>query len=69
VVSLVIFGSRARADARDDSDLDVLMTYDRERPFTLYDLVWVQRVLERVTGLDVHVSTRDASRPGSFPGF
>ena len=63
VVSLAIFGSRARGDERPDSDLDVLVDYDPERPFTLYDLVRVERLLERITGLDVHVSTRDGFHP------
>jgi len=64
VVSLAIFGSRARSDASSDSDLDVLISYDADRrPFTLYDLVRVERLLERITGLDVHVSTRDGFRP------
>ncbi len=63
VVSLAIFGSRARGDQHEDSDLDILIDYDAERPFTLYDLVRVERLLERITGLDVHVSTRDGFRP------
>ena len=63
VVSIDLFGSRARGDERKDSDLDVLVAYDPTLPFTLYDLVRVERLLERVTGLDVHVATRDSFRP------
>jgi uncharacterized protein len=63
VVSLAIFGSRARGDERRDSDLDVLVATDPERPFTLYELVRVERLLGRLTGLDVHVSTREGFRP------
>jgi predicted nucleotidyltransferase len=62
VASLAIFGSRARGDQRGDSDLDVLVGDDPSRPFTLYELVRVERLLERLTGLDVHVSTRDGFR-------
>lgn len=63
VLSLAIFGSRARGDERHDSDLDVLIDYDRDRPFTLYDMVRVERLLQRLTKLDVHVATRDGFRP------
>jgi predicted nucleotidyltransferase len=62
VTSLALFGSRARGDERHDSDLDVLIGYDSERPFTLYDLVRVERLLQDLTGLEVHVATRDAFR-------
>ena len=41
----------------------MLVAYDPERPFTLYDLVRVERLLEDLTGLDVHVSTRDGFHP------
>lgn len=67
VASLVIIGSRARGDERPDSDLDVLITYDPDRTFTLYDLVRVEHLLERLTGLDVHVSTRDGFRHDRLP--
>ena len=63
VTSLDLFGSRARGDERPDSDLDVLISYDIDRRFTLYDLVAVERLLESLTGLNVHVVTRDSFRP------
>ena len=63
VTSLALFGSRVRGDERHDSDLDVLIGYSTERPFTLYDLVRVGRLLEDLTGLDVHVTTRDSLPP------
>lgn len=63
VTSLDLFGSRARLDNAPNSDLDVLIEYDGTRKFSLYDLVAVERLLARVTGLEVHVATRDAFRP------
>jgi len=63
IVSLAIFGSRARGDEHPDSDLDILAAYDPDRPFTLYDLVRVERRLESLTGLKVHISTHDGFRP------
>jgi predicted nucleotidyltransferase len=67
VTSLALFGSRTRGEERADSDLDVLIDYDCDRPFTLYDLVRVERLLEDLTGLEVHVTTRDAFRPHRLP--
>lgn len=63
VTALDLFGSRARGDDRGDSDLDVLIAYDPSRQFTLYDLAEVEHLLEDLTGLDVHVATRDGFRP------
>jgi uncharacterized protein len=62
VTSLALFGSRARGEERADSDLDVLIAYDSDRPFTLY-VARVERLLARLTGLKVHVATSDAFRP------
>lgn len=55
-----VFGSRARGDNREDSDLDVLIDYDRSRKFSVYDLVGVQHLIEEITGLDVHIATVDS---------
>jgi predicted nucleotidyltransferase len=60
IISLAIFGSRARGEERPGSDLDVLIAQDPQRP-SLYDLVRTERLLEDLTGLDVHVSMRDGS--------
>jgi predicted nucleotidyltransferase len=63
VTSLALFGSRVRGEERQDSDLDVLIEYASDRPFTLYDLVRVERLLKGLTGLEVHIATRDGFRP------
>jgi hypothetical protein len=63
VTAVVLFGSRVRGDARPDSDLDVMIEYDTTRPFTLYDLLDVQDLLEGLTLLKVHVVTRDGFKP------
>jgi uncharacterized protein len=63
VTSLALFGSRVRGGAREDSDLDVLIEYDRRRPFTLVDLARIKLHLEKIVGLEVHLSTRDGFAP------
>ena len=57
IVSLSIFGSRARGDNRWDSDLDLLVDYDRARKFSLVDLVHVEHMIERMVGIEVQITT------------
>jgi uncharacterized protein len=51
VTKLAIFGSRAREDARDDSDLDLLIEVDPNAKFSLLDLIGVEHIIEDATGL------------------
>ena len=60
VVSIAVFGSRARGDNRQDSDLDLLIDYDRSRKFSLLDLVRVERALADELQMDVQITTRDS---------
>jgi predicted nucleotidyltransferase len=58
VTKLAIFGSRARQDARDDSDLDVLIEVDPDAKFSLLNLSGVGLIVEDATGLKTQVSMR-----------
>ncbi len=55
------FGSYARNEQRDDSDLDVLVTF--EEPVTLFDLVRLENELTSELGVDVDLVTRDSLKP------
>ena len=51
VTKLAIFGSRAREDAKNDSDLDILIDVDPQAKFSLLDLIGVEHIIEDATGL------------------
>ena len=66
LVSVAMFGSRARGDNRPDSDLDLLVDYDRGSKFSLLDLAHIQNYLIDLIGCDVQLTTHDALRPQSL---
>jgi predicted nucleotidyltransferase len=58
VKSLALFGSVARGEARHDSDVDVLVEFDR--PTGLFGLVALQLRLEELLGNPVDLGTPDS---------
>jgi uncharacterized protein len=61
VKSLAVFGSVARGDATESSDLDVLVEFDR--PVGLFEFIRLKYYLEELTGQRVDLVTPDALRP------
>lgn len=61
VISLSLFGSIARDDAAPDSDLDLLVEFDR--PIGLFAFARVQQYLEDLVGRRVDLVTPEALRP------
>ena len=55
-----IFGSVARGDNRDDSDIDFLVEFDKGR--TLFDLVGLRLDLQELLGATVEVVTPNSLR-------
>ncbi len=59
-----VFGSYARGDAGPDSDVDILVRFDRNKKhFSLWDLVGFQRKLSEQLGKNVDVVSEDAIVP------
>lgn len=60
VAALALFGSVLRSDFRDDSDIDVLLTFREGIRYTLFDLVRMSDELEALFGRPVDVLDRQA---------
>ena len=63
LVSLALFGSFARDDARPDSDVDVLIEVVAGARFSLVDLVAVKDFLEHRLGRPVDVVMKEGLEP------
>ena len=61
ISELGIFGSYARGEQRSDSDLDVLVAF--ERPVTLFDLVRLEDDLADELGVEVDLVTKESLKP------
>ncbi len=61
VRSLGLFGSFVRGEATPDSDLDLLVEFDR--PPTLFEFVRLQRDLSELLGVPVDLVMKSALRP------
>ncbi len=61
VKSLILFGSVARNEAHPNSDVDLLVEFDR--PIGLFTFVRLKRYLEEVLGSSVDLGTIDSLKP------
>jgi len=61
VDSLAVFGSVARGVASPQSDVDILVEFNR--PVGLFEFIRLKHFLEQVTGCQVDLVTPDALRP------
>ncbi len=62
VRELSIFGSALRHDFGPESDLDFLVSFDPEAPWSLWDLVTMKDELEAMTGRNVDLVEKEGLR-------
>ncbi|MBS3917711.1 MAG: nucleotidyltransferase domain-containing protein [Deltaproteobacteria bacterium] len=58
ITELALFGSALRDDFDPESDIDVLVTFDIDAHWTLFDMVDMQEELKDVFGRDVDLISR-----------
>ena len=63
VTRLALFGSRARGDARPDSDLDILVDTTARGESPAFDFFKVLHLIEDTTGLRAQISMRKLLKP------
>jgi uncharacterized protein len=63
VTKLAIFGSRARGDARPDSDLDILVETTGRGEAPAFDFFKVLHLIEDATGMRAQISERALLKP------
>jgi predicted nucleotidyltransferase len=59
VVHLYLFGSTARGEARENSDVDLFFDYERGK-FGLFELMDVKERTARILGCPADIMTRDS---------
>jgi predicted nucleotidyltransferase len=62
VTALYMFGSAARGEARDDSDIDLFVDYDPDR-FSFVELIRLQGSLSKLLGRSADLTTREGLHP------
>ncbi len=67
VDALFLFGSVARDQAGDTSDIDVFFDLARPQGFTLFDLVALQERMQEILGAKVDLMTRNGIHPRRRP--
>jgi len=61
VESIEIFGSYARSESKEKSDLDLLITFSQ--PYSLWDLLDVKEFLTKKLHMEVDLVPKDSIKP------
>lgn len=64
IANLAMFGSRARGDHHQESDLDLLVDVQENRKFSLLDLLGVSHTISDKLGVSANMFMRRSIEPG-----
>jgi uncharacterized protein len=67
VMHAALFGSRARGNAKPDSDIDIMIELDPDRSMGVYTYVGIVQFIEDLFPIQVDVSNREALKPHVRP--
>ena len=62
ITEFAVFGSVLREDFGPDSDIDVLVTFQDDAPWSMWDLLDIRKELQDLFGRDVDIVEKDALR-------
>jgi predicted nucleotidyltransferase len=62
IVEMALFGSVLRDDFRPDSDIDVLVTFQPDAPWSLFDLAQIQEELKGILGREIDLVEKEGLR-------
>jgi predicted nucleotidyltransferase len=62
VVEMALFGSVLRDDFGPDSDIDVLVTFQPDAPWSLWDILDMRDELHQIFGREIDLVEKDALR-------
>ncbi len=66
--SIYLFGSAARGEARDDSDIDLFVDYDPDK-FSFVELIRLRERLSHILGRPADLTTREGLHPMLRPAI
>jgi len=67
ITEFALFGSVLTEDFRPDSDVDVLVRFEKDAPWDLWDIPTMQEELRAMFGRDVDLVDRDAVEQSANP--
>lgn len=67
IVRVEIFGSALREDFRPESDVDLLVTFTEDAPWSLLDIVHLEDELSRLLGRRTEIAERRAIEQSTNP--